>query len=196
MPQYLTKASFTDVKDADGGKFVYEELPKLRDVMTVELSKEMERLAFEKRPPKCIVELGVDYDQSLKASLEFEYDGVKVPYTRTPKSPYVTIKDPAKDLLYWVKRDAAFEQKAYQMLLACRFHPMQTNNLALEKENAIDFYNYYIQKAGDGWQFIEKDDMSLYKLATKQLQLCADIDFAPNTTNTFETLRRCGRRED
>ena len=49
------------------------------------------------------MELGVDYDQSLKASLEFEYDGVKVPYTRTPKTPYVTIKDPAKDLLYWVK---------------------------------------------------------------------------------------------
>ena len=186
LPQYLTKASFTDVKDADGGKFVYEELPKLREMMTVELSKEMERLAFEKRPPKCIVELGVDYDQSLKASLDFEYDGVRVPYTRTPKSPYVTIKDPAKDLLYWVKRDSAFEQRAYQMLLACRFHPMQTNNLALEKENAIDFYNYYIQKAGDGWQFIEKDDMSLYKLATKQLQLCADIDFAPNTTNIFE----------
>ena len=108
------------------------------------------------------MELGVDYDQSLKASLEFEYDGVKVPYTRTPKSPYVTIKDPAKDLLYWVKRDSAFEQKAYQMLLACKFHPMQTNNLALEKENAIDFYNYYIQNAGDGWKFIEKDDMSLY----------------------------------
>ncbi len=75
LPQYLTKASFTDIKDAEGGKFVYEELPKLREMMTVELSKEMERLAFEKRPPKCIVELGVDYDQSLKASLEFEYDG-------------------------------------------------------------------------------------------------------------------------
>ncbi len=62
------------------------------------------------------------------------------------------------------------------MLLACKFHPMQTNNLALEKENAIDFYNYYIQNAGDGWKFIEKDDMSLYKLASKRLQLCADID--------------------
>ena len=52
LPQYLTKASFTDIKDAEGGKFVYEELPKLREMMTVELSKEMESLAFEKRPPK------------------------------------------------------------------------------------------------------------------------------------------------
>ncbi len=186
LPQYLTKASFTDIKDAEGGKFVYEELPKLREMMTVELSEEMEKLTFEKRPPVCVVELGVDYDQSLKASLEFEYDGVRVPYTRTPKTPYVTIKDPDKDLLYWVKRDPEFEHRAYQMLLACRFHPMQTNNLALEKENAIDFYNYYINKAGDGWKFIEKDDMSIYKLVQKQLQLCADIDFAPNTTNIFE----------
>lgn len=42
------------------------------------------------------------------------------------------------------------------MLLACRFVPMQTNNLALEKENAIDFYNYYIKQAGEGWKFVEK----------------------------------------
>ena len=186
LPQNLIKASFTDIKDAEGGKFIYEELPKLREVMTVELSEEMEKLSFEKRPPKCIVELGIDYDQSLKASLDFEYDGVKVPYSRTPKTPYITIKDPEKDLLYWVKRDSNFEQKAYQMLLACRFAPMQTNNLALEKENAIDFYNYYISQAGPNWEFIEKDDMSMYKLAKKELTLCADIDFAIDTTDKFE----------
>ena len=36
-------------------------------------------------------QLGIDYDQSLKASLEFEYDGVKVPFSKTSdKTPYVT----------------------------------------------------------------------------------------------------------
>lgn len=186
IPQNLIKTSFTDIKDADGGKFIYEELPKLRELMHVELSEEMEKLSFEKRPPKCIVELGIDYDQSLLASLDFEYDGVKVPYTRSPKSPYVTVKDPTKDLLYWVKRDMDFEQRAYQMLLACRFAPTQTNNLALDKESAIDFYNYHIKQAGEGWEFIEKDDLSFYKLATKEMQLCADIDFGEDTTDRFE----------
>ena len=186
LPQYLTKASFTDIKDADGGKFVYEELPKLREMMNVYLSEEMEKLTFEKRPPKCIVELSIDYDLSLKASLDFEYDGVRVPYSKTPKSPYVTIKEPEKDLLYWVKRDMQFEERAYQMLLACRFAPMQTNNLALEKEFAIDFYNYYISKAGEGWEFVEKDDMSLYKLNNKGFELKATIDFIEDSTDKFE----------
>lgn len=186
LPQNLIKSSFTDIKDAEGGKFIYEELPELRKVMTVELSDEMEKLSFEKRDPKCIVELGIDYDQSLKASLEFEYDGVRVPYAKNPKTPYITIKDPDKDLLYWVKRDSNYEQRAYQMLLACRFAPMQTNNLALEKENAIDFYNYYIKQAGPNWEFIEKDDMSMYKLTKKELTLCADIDFSSDTTDKFE----------
>ena len=185
IPQYLTKASFSDIKDADGGKFVYEELPKLREVMTVNLSEQMEKLSFEKRPPKCVVELGVDYDQSLKASLEFEYDGVRVPYQKQYKSPYVTIKDPDKDLLYWIKRDMQFEQSAYQMLLACRFAPVQSNNLALDKEFAIDFYNYYISKAGKNWEFIEKDDLSFYKLNKKGLKLVADIDFLPDSIDKF-----------
>ncbi len=185
VPQYLTKASFSDIKDADGGKFIYEELPKLRETMTVNMSEEMEKLSFEKRPPKCVVELGVDYDQSLKASLEFEYDGVRVPYQKQFKSPYVTIKDPKKDLLYWIKRDMKFEQSAYQMLLACRFAPVQSNNLALDKEFAIDFYNYYISKAGSGWEFIEKDDLSFYKLNKKGLKLVADIDFSQDGTDKF-----------
>ena len=75
IPQNLTKSSFSDIKDADGGKFIYEELPKLREVMTVNMSEEMEKLTLGEHKPKCIVELGIDYDQSLKASLEFEYDG-------------------------------------------------------------------------------------------------------------------------
>ena len=185
IPQNLTKSSFSDIKDADGGKFVYEELPKLKEVMTVNMSDEMEKLTFEKRPPICVVELGVDYDQSLKASLEFEYDGVRVPYQKQFKSPYVTIKDPSKDLLYWIKRDMEFEQAAYKMLLACRFAPVQSNNLALDKEYAIDFYNYYISKAGEGWKFIEKDDLSFYKLNKKGLKLIADIDFLEDRTDSF-----------
>ena len=187
LPQSLIKASFTDVKDADGAKFLYEELPKLQKVMKVTVSETIEKLVLEQKPPINIVTLGLDYDGSLKAELEFEYDGTRVPYSKhTDKTPYVTIKKPKEDLLYWVKRNTAHEEAAYNMLLACKFAPMQTNNLALEKENAIDFYNYYIQQAGDGWKFEEKDDMSFFKLTKDPFELCADIDFAIDSTDSFE----------
>lgn len=185
IPQNLIKSSFTDLKDADGGKFIYEELPKLQKVMDVEISETINKLLLEQRPPLNIVTMGIDYDQSLKASLEFEYDGVKVPYSKTSeKTPYVTIKN--DDNLYWVKRNLEHEHAAYNMLLACKFVPMQTNNLALEKENAIDFYNYYIKQAGEGWKFVEKDDMNFFKIMEEPFKLKADIDFCENSTDGFE----------
>lgn len=185
VPQNLVKSSFTDLKDAEGGKFIYEELPKLQKVMDVEISESITKLFLEQRPPLNIVTLGIDYDQSLKASLDFEYDGVKVPYSKTSeKTPYVTIK--RDDNLYWVKRNLDHENAAYNMLLACKFVPMQTNNLALEKENAIDFYNYYIKQAGDGWKFIEKDDMNFFKIMEEPFKLRAEIDFCENSTDGFE----------
>lgn len=187
VPQNLTKTTFTDLKDADGGKFIYEELPKLQKVMDVEISETINKLLLEQRPPLKIVTMGIDYDQSLKASLEFEYDGVKVPYSKTSdKTPYVTIKNPKEDSLYWVKRNIEHEQAAYNMLLACKFVPMQTNNLALEKENAIDFYNYYMKQAGDGWKFVEKDDLGFFKMIEAPFSLCADVDFCEESKDGFE----------
>lgn len=187
LPQNLVKSTFTDVKDAEGAKFLYEELPKLREIMDCEVAEAIDKLTLEQKPPLNIVTMGLDYDGSLKASLEFDYDGTRVPYSKiSGKSPYVTIKKPKEDLLYWVRRNIKHEESAYQMLLSCRFAPMQTNNLALEKENAIDFYNYYLKQAGDGWLFEEKDDMSFFKLAPKPFELCADMDFGGNTTDSFE----------
>jgi len=187
IPQNLVKSSFTDLKDADGGKFIYEELPKLQQIMAIEISETINKLLLEQRPPLNIVTMGIDYDQSLKASLEFEYDGVRVPFSKTSdKTPYVTIKNPKEDSLYWVKRNIAHEQAAYNMLLACKFVPMQTNNLALEKENAIDFYNYYIKQAGDGWKFIEKDALSFFKILEEPFKLRAKVDFCENSKDGFE----------
>ncbi len=188
LPQNILKSSFTDLKDADGGKFIYEELPKLQEIMDVEIAENISQLMLTQRPPLNIVTMGIDYDQSLKASLEFDYDGVIVPYSKSTaeKSPYITIKKAGEDLVYWVKRNLKHEQEAYAMLLACRFVPMQTNNLALEKENAIDFYNYYIKQAGDGWKFVEKDDMSFFKLMDEPFKLCADINFSKESEDSFE----------
>ncbi len=53
--------------------------------MDIEISDSINKLMLEQRPPLNVVTLGIDYDQSLKASLEFEYDGVKVPFQKQAK---------------------------------------------------------------------------------------------------------------
>ena len=187
VPQSLLKSSFTDLKDSDGGKFIYEELPKLRKVIDVNIDENISKLMLEERPPLNIVTMGIDYDQSLKATLEFEYDGVRVPFSKTSeKTPYITVKKQGEDFVYWIKRNYKHEIEAYNMLLACRFVPMQINNLALEKENAIDFYNYYIKQAGEGWKFVEKDDISFFKLMDEPFRMCAKIDFSQESQDSFE----------
>ena len=185
LPQNITKSTFTDLKESEGGKFIYEELPQIQKEMRVEVDESISKLMLEPRAPICVVSLGVDYDQSLKASLEFDYDGIKVPYSKSgDKGQYLTVKK--DDMVYWIKRNHKYEQDAYNMLLACRFVPMQTNNLALEKENAIDFYNYYMNKAGSNWRFEEKDDLSIYKIMTEPFKMCAEIDFSKESKDSFE----------
>ncbi|MBR1424656.1 DEAD/DEAH box helicase [bacterium] len=188
IPQNITKASFTDLKDAECGKFIYEDLPKLREIMDVNVDEKISKLMLEQRPPINVVTMGIDYDQSLKASLDFEYDGVRVPYSKSAadKVPYITVKKQGEDVIYWVKRNIKLENEAYAMLLACKFVPMQTNNLALEKENAIDFYNYYLKQAGSNWKFEEKDDMSFFKLMDDPFKLCAKIDFSDEQPDSFD----------
>ena len=188
IPQNIIKSSFTELKDSEGGKFIYEDLPKLQQVMDVVVDEKISKLMLEQRPPINVVTMGIDYDQSLKAFLDFEYDGVRIPYSKTnvDKVQYITVKKPDEDLIYWVKRNIKHENEAYAMLLACKFVPMQTNNLALEKENAIDFYNYYLNQAGDGWRFEEKDDMSFFKLMDKPFKLCAKIDFSEEQPDSFD----------
>lgn len=187
LPQSIIKSTFTDLKDADGGKFVYEELPNLQEIMPVTIAENISKLLLEHKAPINVVTLGIDYDQSLKASLEFDYSGVRVPYSKSnDKSPYLSVKDESNDLVYWIKRDYNHEQLAYNMLLACKFVPMQTNNLALEKENAIDFYNYYIQQAGEGWKFEEHDDMNFFKLVSEPFKMCAKIDFSEESVDSME----------
>lgn len=188
LPQSIIKSTFTDLKEADGGKFVYEDLPHLQEIMNVSIAENISKLLLEHKPPINIVTLGIDYDQSLKASLEFDYSGVRVPYTKSKdKSPYLSVKSQEEDgLVYWIKRDYEHEQMAYNMLLACKFVPMQTNNLALEKENAIDFYNYYIKQAGDDWKFEEHDDMNFFKLIEEPFKMCAKIDFSEESADSME----------
>lgn len=191
LPAHLTKSTFTDIRDADGGKFVYEELPKLKELTNVEVYEKLEQLMLEQKLPQNVLTLEKTETGSLRASLDFEYDGIIVPYGKlAEKTPYVTVKKPKEDLIYWVKRNLQYEEQAYQNLLKSKFTPTQTNNLVIEGDYAIDFYNYLLPNARESWKVIESDDLSDFTLSKSPLKITADIDFA-ESGDSFEIVLYC-----
>jgi non-specific serine/threonine protein kinase len=181
LPFNLTKSTFTDIRDADGGKFVYEELPHLKKLMTVEVYDTLDNLDLLHKPPINLLTLEKTEDGKMKATLEFEYEGTVVPYGKlAEKTPYVTVKKPEENLIYWIKRNLELEELAYKQLLQSRFAPMQTNNLIIEDDNAIDFFNYLLPNAGENWKVVEKEDVTEFKMASSPLKINASIDFCKN----------------
>lgn len=186
LPYNLTKTTFTDIRDADGGKFVYEELPSIKKLMNVEVYDTLDNLDLLHKPPINLLTLEKTEDGNMKATLEFEYEGTVVPYGKlAEKTPYVTVKKPEENLIYWIKRNLELEELAYKQLIQSRFAPMQTNNLIAEGDNAIDFLNYLLPNAGENWKVIEKEGVEEFKLAKSPLKLNATIDFCKNV-DSFE----------
>lgn len=147
--------------------------------MTVEISEVLEKLTLEKHPPVNLLTLELGEDNSIKGSLEFDYDGEVVPYGKlAEKTPYVTIKKPEEDLIYWVKRNITQEENAYKTLLKYKFMPMQTNNLSAGMDDAIDFYNLYAPQMSEKWKIVEPEGFSALKAAEYPLKIHAKIDFA------------------
>lgn len=178
LPHHLLKSSFTDIRDADGGKFVYEELPHLKKLTTVDISEKLDKLTLEEKLPQIILAGELTDEQNIKIALEFDYDGTRVPYGKiADKTPYVTVKKPEEDLIYWVKRKPSFEQQAYQMLVQHKFIPMQTNNLLIENDYAIDFYSFIKPNLPEHWVFEEKNDFSPIQVFKNPLTINAKIDF-------------------
>ncbi len=189
LPNHLTKSSFTDIKDADGGKFMYEELPQLRKVVDMDLADIVHQVDLKKKPPTKIVTVELLDEATLKirVSLDFDYDGVKVPFSKkAPETPYVMItkKDKKKENanIYWVKRDIESEHDAYQALLEGGLQPLQTNHFFAEGDEAIDFYNLTLknrmEQEQDPWKAKFENDMKSLKASDHPLKLRGRIEFA------------------
>lgn len=194
LPHYLTKTTFTDVRDADGGKFMYEELPQLRKKVEVDEADIIEQLKLEKRPPQKIltVELVDEAALRIRASLDFSYDGVEVPYSRTaPDTPYVMVIKKDKELIYWVRRDMRLEKEAYNDLMEGQLEPMQTNFLNSEGDAAIDVYNLLLPSLSEDWTVKAEADLESLKAAEHPLRIRARIDFA-ESVDQFVMHISCG----
>jgi len=182
LPPKLVRNTFTDIRDADGGKFMYEDLPRLRQLVDIDEADIVHQLTLQQRPPKKILHLEMMDPATLKirANLEFNYDGITVPYSKsTPSTPYVMIVKKDEELIYWVKRDMQQEQAAFQALINGNLEPMQTHFLFAEGDNAIDFYNATFPKLEGEWEMVitEGHDFSVLKVANHPLKVWAHITF-------------------
>ncbi len=184
LPKDLTKSSFTDIRDADGGKFMYETLPQLRKQVDMDLADIVHQVDLKKKPPQKIVTLELMDEATLKirASLEFSYDGVKVPFSKkAPDTPYVMVVKKETETIYWVKRDIKEEHDAYQRLVDGGLEPLQTNHLFAEGDDAIDFYNATLKnlldQEVDPWAVKTENDLSMLKGSEDPLRLRGRIEF-------------------
>lgn len=194
LPHHLSKSSFTDIRDADGGKFMYEELPHLRKKVEIDEADIIEQLKLEKRPPQKILTLEMvdEATNRIRASLDFSYDGVTVSYSRTaPDTPYVMVIKKDIEVIYWVKRDSKEERAAYETLIEGKLEPMQTNYLNAEGDDAIDFLNLTLLELGEDWTIKGAETVANLKVATHPLLVHAKIDFA-ESVDQFVMKISCG----
>ncbi len=192
LPNYLTRSTFFDIRDADGGKFVFEELPKIRKLVEVEQAQIIDKATLEQEPPKKILTLRRLDETTIRAELEFSYDETRVPYSKGHEAPYVTITNKEEDSIYWLKRDKKAEEQAHKTLLKMHLQPLQTNHFSTEGDDAIDFYNLdKPQLEENGWTFESEDDLSNFKTASHPLKIKAEIDFTSDSVDQFTLKISC-----
>lgn len=182
LPKKLLKNTFTDIRDADGGKFMYEDLPRLRKHLMLDEADVLHQMHLKQEPPNKLLNIEM-FDPALlkiRVSLDFSYDGVVVPYSKgAPSTPYVMVIKKSEEKIYWVKRDIKQEQAAYQALLDRSLDPLQTHYLYAEGDDAIDFYNTAVRDLGEDWELKPKegDNFDPLKVSEHPLKVWAAIDF-------------------
>ena len=96
LPYFLSKSSFLDIRGGEGGKFLFEQLPKFKESLQGELEIEesdlVQNARLEIKKPKKVLSIEMPDKSTLRAAIEFDYDGVRVPYSETAaKSSYVCV---------------------------------------------------------------------------------------------------------
>lgn len=186
LPAYLTKTAFYDLRNADGGKFVFDELPKVRKLIEVEQGEVIDKAFLDQEPAKKILKLKRQDKETILVELEFSYEGEVVPYAKSHDAPYITVTKKETDTIYWLKRDVKMEEEAYQQLLTKHVQPLQSNMLISEGDDAVDFYGVDCKELEEkGWELKPDDDMKAFEVATESLTIKGELDFTPESIDQF-----------
>lgn len=192
IPNYLTRSTFYDIRDAEGGKFVFEELPKLRNYLDVEQAEVIDKAFLEQEPPRKVLKIrrvGVD---GIRAELEFNYEGTVVPYSKSHEAPYVTVINKKEETIYWLKRDRSQEEKACKLLLKGHMEHLQSNHFMAEGDKGIDFINYtWRQLLNAQWTVEAVDDFSDLALSRYPIVPKVWLDFSDESVDEFTLCVGC-----
>jgi SNF2-related domain/Helicase conserved C-terminal domain/Bacterial SNF2 helicase associated len=197
LPDYLIKNTFTDLRDADGGKFIIETLPALRKKIRIEDSESLELLQPKLMAPKAgfSIEMVDMAAMRLRATLSYHYDKTKIPFSKTPPdTPYVVVVNKKKEPQFWVRRDFKAEQVLYEYLVDRGMQHLQVNHFQVEGDDAVDFYNNTLPKLEkDGWMVhrINPKEMQVLKASPNQLKLLARIEFDESSVANFTMAMAC-----
>ncbi|MCA9799119.1 MAG: SNF2 helicase associated domain-containing protein [Cyanobacteria bacterium HKST-UBA04] len=193
LPTYLTRSTFYDVRDAEGGKFVFEELPKIRHHVEVEQAEVIEKAFLEQEPPKKRLIVRRPEKHVVRAELEFDYEGTKVEYSKGHEAPYVTVTNKKTETIYWLKRDKKVEDKSYVYLQNLGLEPMQTNHLEAQGDAAIDFISYGCPKLLKHKWFLDiTDEIQDLTAADYPLKIRGNLDFSSESVDEFTLTVACG----
>ena len=203
LPRNLTKTSFTDVKDAEAAKFIFEELPKIRSIIDVDEAEVMKQLNLVSGQPRNMVnvELVDPVAIRLRVMLNYYYDDLKVPYSKpTPDKPYIMVQHKKRKTQHLVKRDFRSEVEAFQTLQSRGLVYMQANHLQADDDAAVDFYNAGLSELlKEGWTInrINEKDMKVLKKSNERLRIKARIEFDDESVEFFTLGITCvaGRKE-
>jgi ERCC4-related helicase len=197
LPKALTKTTFTDVSEADAGRFMHELVPKLKqrfDVNDGELSDQQKTLKVSPRP-HLIVELVDASALRLRVTLNYLYLDTKVPFTlQIPDNPYVMASSKRREGLNWVQRDFLKESQAFQRLNESSLVLMQANQFQADGDSAIEVYNSLLKKLEkEGWVIhkVNEANMKVLKASDQPLQLRLRIEFDETTISHFLVKPSC-----
>jgi SNF2 family DNA or RNA helicase len=193
LPKVLKKGTFTDIPMQDGGRFLFEVLPNLRELLPIDDSAMKETLNRITQPPvpSLNVEMLDPVAMRLRLVMHFNYDKARVAYSRSGKQEaYVVSTNKKKNRTAWHKRDIEFEDKCWDRLNQACSQLLQNNALMAESDEAVDLFNFYLPRwEKEGWivNRINPQHMGMLQASHQPLVVEARLEFDESVT--FFTLK-------
>ena len=191
LPPNLPHRTFFDYNGAESGRFVFEQLPVLRTMLTVHDANLQRQLKEQAVTPIPLLQIDLIDESALRLrfTLQFQYEKTKVAFTKSSRgeSQYITVINKKKDKVYWLQRQIGLEQQAFDALVdGGLISPTQGGALSAEGDDAVEVYNALLPKLEQaGWQLSKNNEagMAILQLCPHPLEIVARLEFDESVTH-------------
>ena len=191
LPPNLPHRTFFEYNGAESGRFVFEQLPVLRTMLTVNDANLQRQLKEQAVAPVPLLQVDLIDESALRLrfTLQFQYEKTKVAFTKSTRgeSQYITVINKKKDKVYWLQRQVALEQQAFDTLVdGGLITPTQGGALSAEGDDAVEVFNLLLPKLEQaGWQLSKNNEagMAILQLCPHPLEIVARLEFDESVTH-------------